>query len=296
MNFLDTRLRIRVFSTVFPLCRYLLSWASRLIGAAAIFAAVPVAACAGAFERPPFVDLARVAPPALKTFGNLKLIATDQLNENRAVAELAEKTHLWGIGMPRGLDHEVLVMDGVIHTSTAKDGDAPTMRTPNDLPVAFLAYANVAKWERIPIPADVVSFDALRAFIRERLVERKKDLSADPGTVVRLVAEVDQMRFFIVGGMGNLMPNPLESFQQQRRIGELKAVHIEAAGVYTESMQGEITAPGEALHLHFITRNAAGLVGHLHNQISLRPGAILLLPLREDILQTAGGGPSASAH
>lgn len=123
------------------------------------------------------------------------------------------------------------------------------------------------------------SFKELEQFIENTLSARFG--SALQNTVLQIKADVSAVKWFVVGGMGNLSPTPLSSFLRQKILGGFDNRSIHMAGIYTHDFSGRATSGSNTMHLHFITVDEQPLfVGHVDNDITLKPGAVLRLPIR----------------
>ncbi|MEM7777518.1 MAG: acetolactate decarboxylase [Pseudomonadota bacterium] len=220
--------------------------------------------------------LPSVAPAHETLFvGDLRQIAKNELKGSVDLSEIVAKPGAYGIGMLDGLDGELLILDGraflghrTLHAnSTLLNGDSR---------VAFGAFAFVQSWTAIPIPESVESFETLTAFIAEVLPSYGYRL--DEAVPVRVQAKAVGLRWFIVGGMGNLEPSPRESFVRQIVRGGLDEVEFEAFGIHSQAHRGIYTSPGSDLHLHFRTKTPEPFVAHLDDKVILKPGGRLLIP------------------
>lgn len=214
----------------------------------------------------------------LKVWGDLRLIGANGLDRAKPFSAFAKEKHLYGVGMPSKLADELLVVDGKAYLggfrSLSYQAEAVA-----DFDVAFFAYAYVEAWQAIPVPDAVTTFEAFRDFVAE--AARASGLDPERGFLFRLTADARGIHWFVVGGMGNLTPDPRASFLRQRHLGGIEDRSIEAVGVYAPPLRGIATAPDTPLHMHFRTLDEGALfVGHIDNAFLLRPGATLYLPAR----------------
>ena len=206
----------------------------------------------------------------IRQHGDLGLIATNALDKSLTISAIAGHrwSELYGIGMPDGLDQEVLVDGGTIHTGGFADL-VYTAEQPGDLAVDFLAYAFVGRWRTIRVPAQVRSFSELETFVAGQV-------PTNTDAVFRLDAEVAHLRWFVVGGMGNGQPDHRSSFARSRILGGFDRRRISAVGFLLPNRLGSATSPSAPMHVHFRTTDAGDLfVGHLDGELALLPGATL---------------------
>jgi hypothetical protein len=178
-----------------------------------------------------------------------------------------------------GLDGELIVLDSKPMLGIARQGTMAVVEPPRTALVAFGAFTVCDRWETIAIPDSVITFGDLQTFIASALKDRNRDWNQlNP---VRLQCHVDWLHWFIVRGMGNLKPNPRESFLRQLLKGGLNSVQIDATGVFSEGHLGIVTNKTSSLHLHFSvisSKQPASFVAHLDDNIQLLPGGKLFLP------------------
>ena len=212
----------------------------------------------------------------VRALGDLRLIGRNRLNNAVPLSSLADSRGLYGLGMSSGLDTELAIFDGVVHTGQFRS-ERFMARTARDLPVGFLVHANVDHWREIPVPATISSFDGIVAYLRKMGIEH--GLAGNP-FMFRIVGHAEHLKWFVVNGMGNLRPDPQASFLRSRYLGGLENRQIEIVGLFGPACQGVLSSPGNDAHMHFRTIDDGSLfVGHLDNEIELKAGAVLYLPV-----------------
>jgi hypothetical protein len=211
-------------------------------------------------------------------FGDLKLIGSNQLTQTLALNDL-KKEHLYGIGMPEGLNKELLILDGQAFGASFQELRYTVQPLPADQKVSFFVYANVAKWNEIPLPKTVRTFGDLEGALPELLDQAGIDPSQT--TAFRLDAEVDGLKWFVVNGMGNGLPDYQSSFFRNRFLGGIDQTSIESFGIYSPDKQGSWTSPPTKIHLHFRTKGPTPFVGHLDSDVFIKEGAVLYVPASE---------------
>ncbi|WP_394842107.1 hypothetical protein LZC95_34145 [Pendulispora brunnea] len=228
-----------------------------------------------ACSLPSATSAAPLRDSGVHSVGDLRRIATNELNGSVLITALEGQGPLWAIGMPHGLDREVLVLGDQVHLGqyaglaySRSDGPLP--------PVAFLVYARVPRWCSVDIPANVVSFQDLEKFVPEAA----RAAGVDPSRALpfRIEASARSLRWFVVGGTGTGLPDPHVSFMRERRLGPLGEHAIAALGFYVGGEKGVLTNPVSRIHVHFVTSDAQRFVAHLDDDLALAPGGKLLLP------------------
>jgi len=219
------------------------------------------------------------SPQELGLHGDLRLIAKNGLTEIKPLEAYQLDENFYGIGMPEGLDQEVIVLGGKVYTAEFKDFNYHTA-TVSDLNLVFFASAHVPEWQDIKIPSEIKTFGEFQDYLAK--VALKHGFDTKKGFMFRLEAEMDNLKWFIVGGTGNLKPNPLKSFLRQRYLGGIENRTIEALGTYSEDLQGIASVPTSPMHMHFITIDDDKLfIGHIDNDFQIGDNATLYLPALE---------------
>lgn len=214
----------------------------------------------------------------VKNIGELKSIASAQLNGKVPLNSLIQQKPLYGIGMTTGLDAEVLILANKPYVGGFRKMayQYPLTDNPN---ISFLAYSYVDKWQLLTLPNEVDTFQKLEAYLPE--IAQKMGLDISKPFPFLISGEARFLQWFVVDGMGNQLPNPQSSFVRGRYLGGLNDVKIEGLGFYSTKHQGIFTTPNNNMHIHFKTvgnADDAVFVGHLDNNIQLKSGAVIQLP------------------
>ncbi len=100
------------------------------------------------------------------------------------------------------------------------------------------------------------------------------------GGSVSGLGHAEHLKWFVVNGMGNLRPDPQASFLRSRYLSGLENRQIEIVGLFGPACQGVLSSPGNDAHMHFRTiDDGSPFVGHVDNEIELKAGAVLYLPV-----------------
>ncbi|MCW8930827.1 MAG: hypothetical protein OQL19_11375 [Gammaproteobacteria bacterium] len=211
----------------------------------------------------------------VKTFGDLRLIRENKLTESFPFSKI-KSDDLYGIGMPQGLDKELLISSGDLYESFFDNYNYSTGIVKEDRDIAFLAYVNVKKWTTVRLPENIITFTQLENALPE--LAKSNGLNSTAPFPFILHAKIDGLRWFIVDGMGNGKPNYLSSFLRSRYIGGLDNIEIEGIGFYSDKHKGIMSAPNSNIHIHFRTISKPLFVGHIDDEMFLAKGAILQFP------------------
>jgi acetolactate decarboxylase len=182
----------------------------------------------------------------VQAIGDLRLIATNELNNQLKFSSLTKKPHLYGLGMPQGLNSELLVLDGKAYLGQFARLSYQVQEL-NEFVISFMLYAYVPNWIKIEIPDTVKTFGDLEHFIPKAAVNQRIDISRP--FPFRIQGEVSALEWFIVNGMGNGVPNYLGSFFRSRYLGRLDDRPIEALGFYSDAHRGVLTNPASNMHI-----------------------------------------------
>ncbi len=224
----------------------------------------------------PNPNLSEVAPTnPVQAIGDLRSIASNNLNNRVEFRSLAKKPHLYGLGMPQGLNAEILVLDGKAYLGQFSSFSYQVKELEN-FDISFMVYAYVPGWTKLEIPEAVQTFAELEQYIPKAAVDRGIETSRP--FPFRLIGEVSALDWFVVNGMGNGVPNYQGSFFRARYLGGLDDRQIDGLGFYSNSHRGVLTHPKSNMHIHFKTTDNKLFVGHINNSLILKPGSYLLLP------------------
>ena len=215
--------------------------------------------------------------------GDLRWIASSKLKGTEDLAPMLAVPNTYAIGMPDKLNQEILVLNSTAYTSFFDENMAYHVKEGvADLSVAFLVHATVPRWKEIALPGTVVSFQELEEFVG---ATAKACGLGESGIPFRLEASAAGLRWFVVGGEGNGLPDPKSSFLRNKFQGGLDDATIEGFGVYSTRHRGDVpeepmaTSPTSNIHLHFrSTDPVRPFVGHLDEAITLLPGGKVYLP------------------
>ncbi len=183
--------------------------------------------------------------------GDLRKIASNTLNQAVPFSTLNVRKHLYGIGMPQGLDREIAVFDGEAHLASFDDSHRYSARIEAEFPVTFFVYAYVPKWQEVKLPDRITSFAALEAYLPGAAgAAGAAGLDASKPFPFRLKARAKALNWFVVGGMGNGAPDHRASFARAQHLGGLEDRSIETIGFHTCLHRGVLTGPDTNVHMH----------------------------------------------
>jgi hypothetical protein len=207
--------------------------------------------------------------------GDLRQIATDSLRGTKPLKDILAKPNTYGLGMVQGLDVELLIINSEALLGGYK-GSTYTISRPMEGMVAFGGFAVVPEWRAISIPADVTSFQQLEALVAAEAGRSGRDVKT--AMPFRIEATAAALKWFVVGGMGDLTPSPRESFVRNFKRGALENVRFEAFGFYASDKRGIYTNPASSIHTHFRTVTGEPFIGHLDDGLTLQSGGTLFVP------------------
>jgi putative intracellular protease/amidase len=221
----------------------------------------------------------------VNNIGELKQLATSQLNGKVALKSLLKNKPLYGLGMPTGLDAEMLILANKPYIGGFRDmayrypiANSADMDNPT---ISFMVYSYVDKWQSFKLPDDIQTYEKLEAYLPQ-LAEKYGVDNQKPFPFL-ISGDADFLQWFVVNGTGNETPNVQTSFLRGRFLGGLNDVSFEGLGFYSTKHQGIFTSPKNNMHIHFKTMSPQNkqsvFVGHLDGNIQLKKGAIIKLPV-----------------
>jgi putative intracellular protease/amidase len=229
----------------------------------------------------------------VKTIGELKQLATSQLNGKVPLKSLLQNKPLYGLGMPTGLDAELLVLANKPHVGGFRNmayqypiSNSASADNPN---ISFMVYSYVDKWQSFILPDDVQTYEKLESYLPQ--LAQKHGLNIEKPIPFLIAGDADFLNWFVVNGYGNKNPSPQASFMRGRFLGGSNDVSFEGLGFYSTKHQGVFTSAKNNMHIHFKTipqKTAESVfVGHLDGNIQLKKGAVIQLPVIESSPPTA---------
>jgi acetolactate decarboxylase len=223
---------------------------------------------AGSGAQPPPAVEVRVAGEMRRVMRDGDLRATIDLRE------LAAKPHLCALGPLEGLRGEVTVWDGVPSIATVRGGAIEVTRS-FDVKAAFLVYVQVASWQEVPIPPDVVDDEHLERFVATAAAAH----GVAPGRPFPFSARATASAagFHVVDKTDD-SPHTMEQHDAIKVRFALADTRVRLVGFHSDRHHGVFTHHGTNVHIHVLTDDGRQS-GHL-DSIRLAPGGTLLLPAR----------------
>lgn len=189
-----------------------------------------------------------------------------------ALPTLLRRPHLSAIGPVEGLRGEITVIDGnaSIGISDGKGGTATSQR---DVNAAFLVWANVDEWVRVPLPDRVRTEADIEAFIPE--AARAGGLSVDEPLPFRIEGRSEAMALHVIWQEPGTPPGK-EAHDKAKVPRTLADAEVSIVGFWSGAHRGVFTPAFSDIHMHVITKDGA-VSGHVES-VRLAAGATLLLP------------------
>jgi acetolactate decarboxylase len=189
------------------------------------------------------------------------------------VKTLAGRPHLYGIGPIEQLRGEVTIANSrPALARVAPDGSAKVTES-FETGAPFLVWAEVPRWHRIPIPADIRSFADLERFVPKAAAAARLD--ADTPFPFLVDGREELIEFHILNRIGD-GPHNLDIHKKIQVSFELEKAEATIVGFHSTRHRGIFTPADSNIHIHFQTPDNRQS-GHIQ-KLQLGGGAILSVP------------------
>lgn len=201
------------------------------------------------------------------TIMNGKLAAALDLNT------LADQAHLYGLGPLEELRGEVTIADSrpalarVLPNGSVQVTESFTAGAP------FFVWAAVPRWQEVPIPAAVSTFQELERFVPQAAVAAGLDAARPLPFLVH--GREDLIEFHVLNRIGD-PPHNMEEHKKIQVTFELEKAAAIIVGFHSTGHRGIFTPGDSNIHIHFQTPDNA-TSGHIQ-KLRLGPDAVLSLP------------------
>ncbi len=206
----------------------------------------------------------------------MKSVLAQGKTEARVAMASAVKPTTVGIGALAGLEGEITILDGIIHTArVTPDYDlvsAATRGSDSSDNATLLAVCEVSEWESILL-GEVASIGALESIVADKLTERDFDLSMP--VPFKVTATFSELSIHVLNNSCPVAdPDGPEPWRGHFNI---KNGHL--VGLYAVGFGGKLTHHGSDSHIHAIVLDGTDVNSSGHAEsFALEPGAILYLP------------------
>jgi alpha-acetolactate decarboxylase len=186
---------------------------------------------------------------------------------------LAKRHHIYGVGPIEQLRGEVTIIDN--RPSLARVATDGTVKVTQsfDCGVPFFVWAEVPKWHRIPVPAEIRSSDDLAQFVPKAAAS--VGLDSEKPLPFLVEGHPDQIEFHVLNRIGDA-PEDMESHKKIQIEFELENAEATIVGFHSTKHRGIFTPGDSNIHIHFQTPDN-DKSGHIQ-KLALGRGAILRLP------------------
>ncbi len=202
-----------------------------------------------------------------ETIMNGKLAAALDLNT------LADLPHLYGLGPIEQLRGEVTILDSRSALARVAPDGAVNVTDSFDAGVPFFVWAEVPKWIKTPIPAEVRSFEDLERFL-PRAAEAN-GLDAEKPLPFLVTGREDLIEYHILNRVGD-PPHNMEAHKKIQIVFALARVEATIVGFHSTRHRGVFTPGDSNIHIHFQTPDNSNS-GHIQ-KLEVGDGATLCLP------------------
>ncbi len=201
------------------------------------------------------------------------LIKKADMKTHARLADYRNIEGLYAIGSKTNLDGFIQVIDGQAYNSRVVD-DSVVIDTFFTHEATVFLYTQVAQWQEIDIPADVVSWKQLERFVGEQAA--KFGLNKRHPFPFLLSGKVASAQWHVVAWDTADKKISFQKTQEKGVRGTLQHAKIKAIGFYSRKGYEVLTHRSQSMHIHFVNDEKT-LAGHV-DELTLDGHMKLLLP------------------
>lgn len=201
---------------------------------------------------------------------NIQIIRSD---EDISLKDFENTTHLYGLGVEKGLKGEIQVFDGKLEISRRSD-ETILMDYSFNNTAEFFLHTTVENWQQIDIPPMVKSQGQFQIFLRQEA--KKAGIDMTKPFPFLLSGYIQKLNWHIVNYDPSISIHTPEDPLKSGISGVIANGDVEILGFYATDSKEILADKGEKIHMHFRT-DQANIAGHV-NGIFLGPYMTLSLP------------------
>jgi acetolactate decarboxylase len=186
---------------------------------------------------------------------------------------LADAPHLYGIGPLEQLRGEVTIADSRPSLSRVDASGAVQVTESFAAGVPFFVWAQVPKWQTMPIPPEVRSFADLEAFVPRAAATAGLDPQKPLPFVIR--GREEFIEFHVLNRIGD-PPHSMAAHRKIQITFELARAEAILVGFHSAAHRGIFSPMDTPLHIHFLTADNSKS-GHVQ-KLELGKDLLLNLP------------------
>jgi len=218
----------------------------------------------------------RIAGPGYELFfvgAQRETIMNGKLAAALDLRTLARTPHLYGIGPIEQLRGEVTIAGS--RPALARVGADGALRVSESFEtgVPFFVWAQVPRWQTLPIPPEVRSFTDLEAFVPRAAA--KAGLDPQQPLPFSIRGREEFIEFHVLNRVGDA-PHGMEAHRKIQVTFELADAETTLVGFHSSAHRGVFTPMDSSIHIHFQTTDNSKS-GHVQ-KLKLGDGLLLGLP------------------
>lgn len=195
------------------------------------------------------------------------------ISAKAALKDIKKVKHLYALGAIEDLKGEIQIFDSHPSLTMVKEG-AIAFDKSYKQKAALLVYASVSKWRTVSIPASVVTYAKLEAFIGQAADEAGIDISA-PFPFL-LEGKVRSFDWHVINWKDGDMEHSHEKHIKSGLHGTIEDREVEMLGFYSNAHHAIFTHHTTNMHIH--VRSVDGeMAGHVDG-LTLGGDMVLKLP------------------
>lgn len=221
-----------------------------------------------------FENIESKAFPEVAVIGGVKKVIKEGEIEGRVALDTLNRENLYALGPVAKLQGEISILNGEAHITDLTEDDEVIYHRHFDFQAAFLVYAHVKEWQKIPIEGEINQSN-LPAIVAEHAAAIGID-TAEMAFPFLLSGPLDTARYHIIKKRGDFSQHNKAMHYDSKVKMEHQSPAVEILGFYSQNHEGIFTHHGSYVHAHLVDEpNKAS--GHLET-FSSKSGMALYLP------------------
>ncbi len=213
-----------------------------------------------------------VEVPEVKVLGAMKNIMMKGDLSAHVNLDTLDKNHLFGLGPVPGLKGEILILDGIVYTSS-KNGNQLINQQDKVSKAAMLVYSHVEKWKAVSSKTKISSYAELEKLIETTAIANGYDIEIP--FAFKIEALPEKANYHVIDWEDGTV-HTMGNHKQFAYSGQVNNTPSVLMGFYSKHHQGIFTHHTTNMHIHLLEEKTK-TVGHL-DDIQLNGQITIYLP------------------
>ncbi len=213
-----------------------------------------------------------VEVPEVKFSGAMKNIMMKGDLSAHVSLDTLDKSHLFGLGPVPGLKGEILILDGIVYTSS-KNGNQLINQQDKVSKAAMLVYSHVEKWKAVSSKTKISSYAELEKLIETTAKANGYDIEIPFAFKVEAILE--EASYHVIDWKDGAI-HTMDNHKEFAYLGKFENSKSILLGFYSIRHQGIFTHHTTNMHIHLLAEKT-NTVGHL-DDIQINGPITIYLP------------------